>query len=163
MTGEKTLNPILARKVFPSYFQNFRLPVQAVEQELEVYRACPTRRIEKASFLNSYEENGFQIPPDLANDNPQVYCLSLSSTLKGIKRFTAITAKYQPPFLLAKGHTTKEDGVSCKSNEWKTYRNERERLRDSHVDWWLYDGAEPWLAFEETVYESEYDNFPERR
>ena len=44
------------QKIFPKYFENFQLPEAAIEQEIEVYRACPTGKIEKASFLNTYEE-----------------------------------------------------------------------------------------------------------
>lgn len=143
-------------KIFPQYFENFQLPSAAIEQEIEVYRACPTRKIEKASFLNTYEQNGFKVSPDGRIDNPQEYCLSTYIRLKDIKRFVIIDSKYQPPWILAKGRTTTIDGKSCKSKDWKHCRN-------SHVDWWLYENAEPWQAFEETTYEYEYEHFPERR
>lgn len=138
----------IIRKVFPEYFRAFALPDAAIEQEICVYRACPTRKIEKASFLNTYEENGFQVPVGLAADDPQVYCLSAYARLKDVKRFVVVDSKYQPPFLLAKGHTTKHDGLSCKTSDWKPNKG-------SHVDWWLYVDAKPWLAFEETTYEHE--------
>ena len=64
-------------------------------------------------------------------------------------------SRFQPPFVLAKGHTTTDGGVSCMTNTWKTYARERDARKDSHVDWWLYEGAEPWLAFEVTDYEEE--------
>ena len=145
----------LAKKVFPKYFENFTMPETAKEQEIEVYRACPTRKIEKASFLNTYEELERNIPPDKRADDPQVYCLSTNLSAKGLKRFVISTSKYQPPFLLAKGYTTKKDGLSCKSNTWKTYKSIAAARRDTHVDWWLYEGAEPWLAFKEVNYEYE--------
>ena len=33
----------------------------------------------------------------------------------------------------------------------------KEAVKDKYdyIDWWLYDGAEPWLAFEVTDYEEE--------
>lgn len=136
------------KKIFPSYFENFRLPEAAIEQEIEVYRACKTRKIERESFLNSYEENGFKIPPDCDKNDPQQYSLSTYFRLNDIKRFVTIDSQYNPPFVLAKGHTTADDGRSCKSKDWKKCKN-------SHVDWWLYVGAEPWRAFEETTYEHE--------
>lgn len=149
------MNTDKIRKVFPAYFSNFKLPEVAVEQEISVYRACPTRKIEKASFLNTYEENGFHVPVGLTADNPQVYCLSTAFRLKDVKRFVTINSAYQPPLLLAKGHTTKVDGLSCKTSDWKPTKN-------SHVDWWLYTDAMPWLAFEETTYEleNEQNNIP---
>lgn len=81
-------------------------------------------------------------------DDPQEYCLSTYVRLNDVKRFVIIDSKYQPPWLLAKGHTTKEDGVSCLSKEWQKRKN-------SHVDWWLYVGAKSWKAFEEVSYDDE--------
>ena len=40
-------------KIFPKYFENFQLPEAAIEQEIEVYRSCPTRKIERASFITT--------------------------------------------------------------------------------------------------------------
>lgn len=146
------------KKVFPAYFSNFLLPEAAIEQTISVYRACPTRKIEKASFLNTYEENGYQVPVGMQADDPQVYCLSTAFRLKDVKRFVTINSAYNPPFLLAKGHTTKTDGLSCKTSDWK-------KTKSSHVDWWLYAEATPWIAFEETTYEHENEqrNIPETK
>lgn len=143
-----TVDSAKIQKVFPAYFSNIKLPDAAVEQEIAVYRACPTRKIEKASFLNTYEENGCRVPVGKESDDPQVYCLSTAFRLKDVQRFVIMTSKFQPPFLLAKGHTTCVDGVSCKTSDWKP-------VTGSHVDWWLYLDAKPWLAFEETTYEHE--------
>ena len=136
------------QKVFPEYFKNFQMPEVAKEQEIEVYRACRTGKIEKDSFLNSFEENGYCISADGSIDDPQEYCLSTYYKLKDVKRFVVVDSKFQPPWLLAKGTTIKDAGVSCKTKEWK-------QTKGSHVDWWLYEGAEPWLAFEEKEYEEE--------
>lgn len=138
-----------AEKVFPAYFKSIELPSKAIEQEIAVYRACQTQKIERASFLNSYEENGFCVSPDMDADDPRQYSLSTYSKLKDVKRFVVIDSRYQPPWLLAKGHTTCEDGLSCRTKDWK------EGYKGSHVDWWLYEGAEPWLVFEGTTYDEE--------
>lgn len=144
-------------KRFPAYFENFSLPECAVEQEIEVYRACPTRRIERASFLNSFEENNFMISVDGDPSDPQEYCLSTCYRLRDIRRFVAIDSRFSPPFTLAKGTTHPSCGVSCFSKAWQP------RRKNSHVDWWLYEGAEPWIHFIEVNYEEEYAAFPERR
>lgn len=127
------------------------MPDAAAEQEIYVYRACPTRKIQQASFLNTYEENGFQVSVGLRADDPQVYCLSTYFRLNDIRRFVIIDSRYNPPFLLVKGYTTGDCGVSCKTREWQP-------TKGSHVDWWLYEGATPWLTFEETTYEYEKEN-----
>lgn len=138
-----------AEKIFPTYFKSIELPPQAIAQEIAVYRACRTHKIERASFLNSYEENGFCVSADMDASDPQQYSLSTYSKLKDIKRFVVIDSRYQPPWLLAKGHTTYEDGLSCRTKDWK------KGYRGSHVDWWLYEGAEPWAVFKEATYDEE--------
>lgn len=78
-----------AKKKFPSYFENFEMPKWAREQELEVYRACATGKADEQSFLNSYEENGFQISAGGEIDNPQEYSLSVYLKFRDVKRFMA--------------------------------------------------------------------------
>lgn len=138
-----------ARKVFPAYFDSVQIPTEAAEQEIPVYRACHTHKIERASFLNTYEENGFTVCPDMDVNDPQQYSLSTYMKVKDIRRFVVIDSRYQPPWTLAKGHTTIEDGPSCETRKWKKGH------KSSHVDWWLYEGAEPWNAFEEASYDEE--------
>lgn len=142
-------------KVFPTYFSNFAMPTKAKEQELEVYRACPTRKIEKASFLCTYEENGFKVTVGKAKDDPQEYGMSTCIRLKDVKRFVTIDSKYSPPYLLAKGITHPDCGKSCLTKDWKDGYSKK----SSHVDYWLYTGTEPWLFFEEKDYETEQQSF----
>lgn len=142
---------------FPSYFKNFTLPECAAEQLIYVYRACATRKIEQASFLNTYEENSFAITVDKEADDPQEYSLSTYERLRDVRRFVAVTAKFSPPLLLAKGATHPSCGVSCRTKEWKT------RYKGSHVDWWLYKDSRPWEHFEEVDYEEELKCFPVRK
>lgn len=151
------MNLAKAQKVFPAYFNNFTMPSEAKGQTIQVYRACSTRRIEQASFLNTYEENGFKNSPDKREDDPQEYCMSTYIRLKDIKRFVIIDSKYQPPWVLGTGRTAPEQGFSCKTKDWKR------KCRSSHVDYWLYVGSKPWEDFKETSYEYEYEHFPERR
>lgn len=148
-----------AKKVFPSYFSNFsyKIPLAAKEQTLEVYRACPTRKLERESFLNTYEQNGFKVTADKSEEDPQEYCLSTYAKLKDVKRFVTIDSKYQPPWALAKGHTTAEGGMSCQTKEWKV------GYHGSHVDYWLYECAEPWTAFELIDYDEEYEKVVSKR
>ena len=141
------------KKVFPAYFSNFQLPAAAKEQEIAVYRACRTHKLERESFLCTYEENGFRITAGGKEDDPQEYCMSTYAKLKDVRRFVVADSRYQPPWTLAKGHTTVKDGVSCGTKEWK------EKHKSSHVDDWLYEGAEPWTAFELIDYDEEYDEY----
>lgn len=145
------MNEEQIRKKFPAYMDSIELPTCAKEQEIIVYRACRTRRIEKESFLNTYEENGYQIlaHPSLEENDPQHFSMSTYVKVKELKRFCSTNQKkYQPPYLLAKGITKGCCGVSCLTSEWK-------KKKGSHVDWWLYENATPWEYFVEVNYDEE--------
>lgn len=77
--------------------------------------------------------------------------MSTYAKLKDVSRFVVVDSKYQPPWALAKGHTTAKDGLSCATRDWK------EKYRSSHVDDWLYEGAEPWTAFGLVDYDEELE------
>lgn len=134
-------------KKFPSYFENFEMPEWAREQELLVYRACATGKVDKLSFLNSYEENGFQISAGGNPDDPQEYSLSTYTRFKDVKRFMKLDSRFGVPFVIAKGITKPIHGISLATKEWKTKLGIK--YKGSHVDWWLYEDSEPWNEFEE--------------
>ena len=138
------------KKVFPAYFSNFQMPEQAREQVLEVYRGCPTRKVERESFLNSFEQNGFKLEADEDSSDPSAYSLSTYTDIKRLKRFLVTNPQSRPePWTIAKGITSPDCGLSCLTREYKPQK------RDKHVDWWLYEGAEPWKYFVEVNYEDE--------
>lgn len=142
---------------FPDYFAHFTMPKCAKEQILIVYRACPTYKIEKASFLNTYEEKQGKLLPEEVN-NPSSYSLSTYTKVNDLRRFCALTSKYSPPYPLAKGTMSPEYGICAytKDVEEEMEIPKKERTKTSHVDCWLYVDAEPWKSFEEVNYEDEY-------
>ena len=140
------------QKVFPSYMEHINLPDCAKEQKISVYRACQTRKIERESFLNTFEENGFQITVGGKEDDPQEYCLSTYTRPKDLKRFVLHSDKYDPPWLLAKGCTAPSCGKSCRTRDWK-------HTKSRHVDWWLYENSSPWEHFQEADYETEEEKY----
>jgi len=145
------MNKAQAKKVFPAYYDNFKMPPEAKEQELTVYRACETRKLERESFLDSYEANGFQVPANFEPTDPIVYSMSTYLKLRDVKRFVVTNSKHQPPFALAKGITDPIHGICCETRQWKEgYPNS-----SSHVDFWLYKDAEPWRSFALVDYEDE--------
>ncbi len=131
---------------FPSYFENFEIPEWAREQELEVYRACATQKADHESFLNSFEENGFMISAGGASDDPQEYSLSTYMKFKDVKRFMVMDSRFGVPFKIAKGITRPIHGICLETKEWKGKLGIK--YRGSHVDWWLYIGAKPYMEFE---------------
>lgn len=123
------------QKKFPSYFHeeanihNIDIPPKdsVSAPPISVYRACPTNKIEKESFLNSYEENGFKVLKGLEG-NPSAYSMSVYTEKKYLKRFTTINNPYKNPLKIAKGTLSPEIGV------WK-------QGKGGHVDFWQYEGA----------------------
>jgi hypothetical protein len=133
-------------KKFPSYFENFEMPIWAREQELEVYRACATGKVDRESFLTTYEENGGHISANGDIQDPQEYSLSTYTKFKDVKRFMTIDSRYGIPFVIAKGKTNPIHGICLETKEWK--RNLDIKYKGSHVDWWLYMESEPYKEFE---------------
>lgn len=136
-------------KKFPSYFINFEMPEWAREQELVVYRACATGKVDRLSFLNSFEENGFAVSAGGDAADPQEYSLSTYTKYKDVKRFMALDSRYGVPFVIAKGITNPIHGICLETREWRAKLGAR--CRSSHVDWWLYEEARPWEEFEEVI------------
>lgn len=141
-----TMNKEQIVKKFPSYFENFEMPKWAREQELQVYRACATGKVDRESFLNSFEENEYKISVDGDVHDPQEYSLSTYIKLRDVKRFMTMDSRFGVPFVIAKGTTKPIHGICLETKEWK--RNLGIKYKGSHVDWWLYTDAEPYKEFE---------------
>ena len=133
-------------KKFPVYFNNIDLPECAKEQELVVFRACASGKVDRDSFLNSYEENGFRVSAGGEEDDPAEYSLSTYRKFRDVRRFMTMTSKFHVPFKIAKGVTNPECGVCAETREWRPSGGKKSK--SSHVDYWLYEGAQPWLDFE---------------
>lgn len=145
MTEEKL------RKKFPAYFKNFEMPKWAKEQELLVYRACRTGKVDQGSFLNSYEEAGYKLPVGASKDEPAQYSLSTYTKFKDTKRFMKFTNGFGKPYVIAKGITEPRFGLCLEDKVWIAKRREIgeevRKSRSSHVNWWLYEDATPWEVF----------------
>ena len=135
-----------ARAKFPAYFANFKIPKWAKEQMLEVYRACATGKADQGSFMNTYEENGFKVCEGAQTDDPQQYSLSVYTKYKDVKRFMTMSSRYGIPHTIAKGATNPKHGICLETKVWMKMTGKK--YRGSHVDWWLYKDAEPWIEFE---------------
>ena len=132
-------------KKIPAYFKNFQIPEWAREQELTVYRACATGKVDGPSFLNSYEENGFQISAGGRLDDPQEYSMSAYTKYNHVRRFMTMDSRYGVPYVIAEGITNPQYGICLETKEWK--KRLHQKYRGSHVDWWLYEGANPYREF----------------
>lgn len=140
---------------FPAFFELFGLPPQqAIEERIEVYRACRTG-IDAYSFRPTYIENEYGTAIEDKRDDPGEYSLSVFMNPKDVKRFMDVTRGYEPPYTcIAHGYTEPIYGVCERTAERR--KREGRRKKTSHVDWWLYEGAEPWKAFEVYNLEVQY-------
>lgn len=130
-------------KKFPSFFSsnNVTLPSKFDTEEYTVYRACITGQVEKDSFLCTYVEQGFSINPSSTYFAGE-FSLSVYANPKHFKRFLSVDRRAQHPWTIAKGCTDMNMGPH------KVSSPDFFPKRKSHIDWWLYDGAQPWLNFE---------------
>ncbi len=103
LNNKNTLKRI--EKIFPDYFQRFKLPDGAREESIRVYRACRTGKCDKNSFLPSFEENGYALNPLVDLTDPGQYSLSTFEKPKDVKRFAGVISDMKVPYQIAVGAT----------------------------------------------------------
>lgn len=144
-------------KIFPDYFQRFKLPDGAREERIKVYRACRSGKCDKDSFLPSFEENGYVINPLVDSSDPGQYSLSTFEKPKDVKRFAGVMSDMKIPYQIAIGETDPRHGLVQRTKE-------RTKKRTSHVDWWLYKEASPYEEFKMIVdFEKYFQNYIKER
>lgn len=147
MDNNKTLKRI--EKIFPDYFQRFKLPDGAREESIRVYRACRSGKCDKSSFLPSFEEKGCVLDPLVDVSDPGQYSLSTFEKPTDVKRFAGVISDMKVPYQIAVGETNPIHGLVQRTKE-------RTKKRTSHVDWWLYKDASPYDEFKMIVNFEEY-------
>lgn len=110
---------------FPSYFPDGCPPQKAIAEELEVFRAVTNDPLSRDDF-RSYHELGIHIDK-ITNSYYAVSCFTDETAFDMTMGMPAKRSRFR---FKAKGITSIYCGV--------IYKNAR-----GHVDWWLYDGAEP--------------------
>ena len=126
------------KKKFPTYFPVDKLPKEAKEEEIEVFRACFYGFCSK-SFLSYYEEwkNCKSKPKGYNEEYIGTYSMSCYEDIKDLNkmlRVFKIHSKYNN-LVLSKGKTNIECGMILKAKD----KNDS----GSHVDFFLYENAEP--------------------
>lgn len=139
MNDKNTVKRI--EKIFPDYFQRFKLPDGAREESIMVYRACRSGKCDRNSFLPSFEENGCVLNPVVDSTDPGQYSLSTFEKPTDVKRFAGVISDMKVPYQIAIGETNPRHGLVQRTKE-------RTKKRTSHVDWWLYKDASPYDEFE---------------
>ena len=131
------------KKKFPTYFPVDKLPKEAKEEEIEVFRACFYGFCSK-SFLSYYEEwkNCKSKPKGYNEEYIGTYSMSCYEDIKDLNkmlRVFKIHSKYNN-LVLSKGKTNIECGITLRAKDIKK--------SGSHVDFWIYENAKPIKYFE---------------
>lgn len=136
-----------AEKIFPNFFKNFKMPVGAKCENINVYRLCFWGEIDRQAFYGSYEAQAKglisikNISED--SDDPGQYSTSCFENIRDIKKMKKLFSRHYPEVIVAYGTTEK----SCGPHQ-RTIERESDR-RDSHVDWWIYENSDPQNYFRE--------------
>lgn len=155
MTSKNVVKRI--EKIFPDYFQRFKLPDGAREESIKVYRACRSGKCDKDSFLPSFEEKGYVLNPLVNPDDPGQYSLSTYEKPADVKRFASVMSDMKVPYRIAIGTTSPVHGLVQRTKE-------RTKKKTSHVDWWLYKDARPHEDFEIIIdFEGYFQDYIKKR
>lgn len=132
------------RQKFPFDFPIEFLPLGAKEESISVFRICRSGAVEPRSFLPSHLDPDVMHVKELedAEFNIENYSLSVYEKANHARRRLALFSRYSPAAIAARGTTDPSCGLTQRSSERTGKKG------DSHVDWWLYEGAKPHIFFE---------------
>ena len=132
---------------FPQNFETDILPQGARKENKAVYRVIKYGAINRESFIGTYEEikRGL-IPPKKIMDlnDPGLYSTSCNIDYMEAEYATRLFMRHHPKAFIARGETEGTCGP-CQVT------SEREQRTDTHVDWWIYEDAEPQVYFQKVV------------
>lgn len=143
--------------VFPDYFAEkatAQILKNGKEEEISVYRVGKYGKDKTISFLNYYEEVILGLKTVMKKESYLEKCknnidkLSVSCyyDIEDIRYYFEVTLKdAYPERILLFGVTDSQYGLAQKTSERK------KDVKDSHVDWWIFKEATPWLAFNEVI------------
>lgn len=126
---------------FPDNFEADILPKNLPPLTLRVYRVCVRGILSREAFLSSFEEvlRGDKPKPrgwDKKLKDPIAYSTSCDYDEDSARGTLDCLRRYNPPAVLACGEASSDYGPVQKTRE-------RTGTDTSHVDWWLYAGADP--------------------
>lgn len=137
------MNIAKLRAKYPPDFPVEDLPEGAREERIEVYRICRSGKVEPASFLPTYLDELSMTKENFGTKlSIDQYSLSTFYKESDAKRVLKFFRGKQPCAILAIGYTDPSCGLCQRTRE-------RKKNAKSHVDWWLYQDAEPHIFFQE--------------
>lgn len=137
---------------FPDDFEKDILPREAKEENIKVYRIIKRGTIDRDAFLSTFEEIEKKLSPPrkiLDLTDPGTYSTSCNIEYSEAEYFLDIFMRHYPEPKIAKGETEATCGPSQLTSERKI------KCANTHVDWWIYEGASPQKYFSEVKIKNE--------
>ena len=140
--------------VFPDYFSENAINLilsNGKPNRIHVYRVGKYGKNKQTAFLNYYDEviKGLKTVRnpekylEKCKNNIDMLSISCYYNIEDIRYYFEITLKDDyPERILLEGFSDSKYGLTQKTSERK------EKVNDSHTDWWLYKGATPWVIFD---------------
>lgn len=124
---------------FPPNFETEILPKEAKKENKTVYRIIKSGTIDRDGFISTFEEIERELIP--RNDrydrtSPGLYSTSCHMKYADSEYILGLIMRHHPDPCIAKGIT---DG-GCGPCQLTSERN---KSKDSHVDWWIYQDSTP--------------------
>ncbi len=144
---EKTFPPC-----FPAGFREKLMGLGAKEQQLVVYHICKYGVIDDDAFLGTWEETQRGLRISRKKLDPQdvgSYSTSCHILPKDSRRILRTTLRNPPKAIVTKGIIQPHKGLSQVTAERDN------KVRDSHVDWWIYLNACVYCDFQEVNIDEE--------
>lgn len=131
---------------FPKNFETDILPKEAKFKYKSVYRVIKSGTINREGFISTHEEieRGL-IPPKkrLSPQDPGRYSTSCNIEYEDAEYMLNVFMRHHPRPVIAKGTTE----ITCGPCQLTSERDVNRK--DSHVDWWVYEDADPQEYFRE--------------
>lgn len=146
-----------AKRTFPCYkdengkviFDRTKLPQEAKMQDIATaYRVCRNGMVDSNAFLPSYLDVHNK-ETDITN--PSTFSTSCFESFKEAKKRLAFFGSKNPQAILAKGSISAESGYTLRRKD----KLPKPKNNKSHIDWWIFEGEEPWTYFKEVSTDDE--------
>lgn len=133
-------------KCFPPDFETRILPKGAKKENIAVYRVIKYGTINRDGFLSTFEEVKRRLIPQGKRDMnaPGTYSTSCNIDRCDAEYALSMFMRHHPKAFIAIGKTEATCGPCQRTRE-----REPDRDTHSHVDWWIYEDAEPQKYFNE--------------
>lgn len=139
--------------IFPDYFSEKAIDLILLNGKsscIHVYRVGKYGKDKQTAFLNYYDEviKGLKTVRnperylEKCKNNIDMLSISCYHSIEDIKYYFEITLKDEyPERILLEGISDCKYGLTQKTSERK------KKILNSHIDWWLYKNATPWVIF----------------